>query len=97
MQWQKEYRKYKELNHVLDFDDLEQYFLKMLRDNGFEDIREEIKDTYKLLMVDEFQDSNPVQISIFDKLSDLIAEGGGTTVCVCNPKQSIYAFRGSDT
>lgn len=96
-EWQKEYRKYKELNHVLDFDDLEQYFLKMLRDNGFEDIREEIKDTYKLLMVDEFQDSNPVQISIFDKLSDLIAEGGGTTVCVGDPKQSIYAFRGSDT
>ena len=95
--WQVEYRSFKEKNHVLDFDDLEHYFLKMLQDDDFADIQAEIKDTYKLLMVDEFQDSNPVQIAIFDKLSDLIADGGGVTVCVGDPKQSIYAFRGSDT
>ena len=94
--WQEVYRAFKERNHVLDFDDLEQNFLKMLRDDGFEDVRDEIKETFKLLMVDEFQDSNPVQITIFDKLSDLIADGGGSTLCVGDPKQSIYAFRGSD-
>ena len=94
--WQEKYRKYKESNHVLDFDDLEHYFLQMLHDSGFEDVRDEIKGTYKLLMVDEFQDSNPVQIAIFDALSDLIADGGGQTMCVGDPKQSIYAFRGSD-
>ena len=95
-EWQKKYSEFKTLNHVLDFDDLEQYFLKMLRDEGFEDVRDEIKGTYKLLMVDEFQDSNPVQIAIFDALSDLIADGKGSTICVGDPKQSIYAFRGSD-
>lgn len=96
MEWQDVYREFKARNHVLDFDDLERYFLKMLRDKGFDDVREEIKHTFKLLMVDEFQDSNPVQISIFNELSDLIAEGGGSTLCVGDPKQSIYAFRGSD-
>lgn len=95
-EWLKEYKRFKELNHVLDFDDLEQNFLKMLKDPEFEDIREEIKSTFKLLMVDEFQDCNPVQIAIFDVLSKLIADGGGSTVCVGDPKQSIYAFRGSD-
>ena len=95
-EWQDAYRDFKARNHVLDFDDLERYFLKMLQDKGFDDVREEIKNTFKLLMVDEFQDSNPVQIAIFDKLSDLIAEGGGSTLCVGDPKQSIYAFRGSD-
>lgn len=95
-EWQSTYKEFKESHHVLDFDDLEQYFLKMLRKDGFEDVRNEIKETYKLLMVDEFQDSNPVQIAIFDVLSDLIADGGGSTTCVGDPKQSIYAFRGSD-
>ena len=95
-EWQVTYKKFKESRHVLDFDDLEQNFLKMLREDGFEDVRQEIRDTYKLLMVDEFQDSNPVQIAIFDVLSDLIAESGGSTTCVGDPKQSIYAFRGSD-
>ena len=95
-EWQEAYRKFKESRHVLDFDDLERNFLRMLKEDGFEDVRQEIKDTYRLLMVDEFQDSNPVQIAIFDVLSDLIAGGGGSTTCVGDPKQSIYAFRGSD-
>ena len=44
------------------------------------------------MMVDEFQDSSPIQLSIFKKLSDLIEH----SYWVGDPKQSIYGFRGAD-
>lgn len=95
--WKEDYRKYKADNLILDFNDLEQYFLRILTEADLSPIRNEISATYKLLMVDEFQDSNPVQIRIFDILSDLVANNGGETFWVGDPKQSIYGFRGSDT
>ena len=44
------------------------------------------------IMVDEFQDSSPIQLKIFDRLSDLIEQ----SYWVGDPKQSIYGFRGAD-
>ena len=95
--WRVEYKGYKEKNHILDFSDLEQDFLRILEEDGFEDVRKEIADTYRLIMVDEFQDSNPVQVRIFKALHSLVDANGGETIWVGDPKQSIYAFRGSDT
>jgi hypothetical protein len=60
--------------------------------NPNETVANEIKDTYKLVFVDEFQDSNPVQLKIFDKLSELVEK----SIWVGDPKQAIYGFRGSD-
>ena len=44
-----------------------------------------------LLMVDEFQDTSPIQLEIFLKLSKLAQY----SVWVGDPKQSIYGFRGA--
>lgn len=94
--WRAEYVKYKQDHHILDFDDMEQYFLRLLTESQYEEQRKEIA-TYRLVMVDEFQDSNPVQIRIFEALAGIIRPYGGRCEWVGDPKQSIYGFRGSDT
>lgn len=87
--WQEVYRKYKDEHHLIDFNDMEELFLKLL-DN--EEVQEDIKSRYTHLFVDEFQDSNPMQERIFQKLSGLL-----NTTYVGDKKQAIYGFRGSDT
>lgn len=94
--WRAEYVKYKQDHHLLDFDDMEQYFLRLLTEPQYEEQRKEIA-TYRLVMVDEFQDSNPVQIRIFEALAGIIRPYGGRCEWVGDPKQSVYGFRGSDT
>ena len=52
----------------------------------------EISQSYRYLFVDEFQDSSPIQVKIFDALSDLMEH----SYWVGDFKQAIYGFRGSD-
>lgn len=88
-QWRKDYRAYKDENHIIDFNDMEEMFLQLLENDV---VKEDIKDNYTHLFVDEFQDSNPIQVQIFQKLSELL-----NTCYVGDKKQAIYGFRGSDT
>lgn len=77
-----------------DYDDLQ---LKVLRLLDNKDIREKYQNKFKYIMIDEFQDTNEVQKSIFYKLSsrDRILDLNNLFV-VGDPKQSIYGFRGAD-
>ncbi|HEX2412074.1 MAG TPA: UvrD-helicase domain-containing protein [Solirubrobacteraceae bacterium] len=52
-----------------------------------------LRDRYGVVLVDEFQDTDPVQ---WDILRLAFAEGGVTLVLIGDPKQAIYAFRGAD-
>ena len=87
--WQKEYRQYKDEHHLIDFNDMEEMFLQLL---DIKEVQRDIASRYTHLFVDEFQDSNPMQVRIFQKLSSLL-----NTVYVGDKKQAIYGFRGSDT
>lgn len=87
--WQKEYRQYKDEHHLIDFNDMEEMFLDLL---GKEEVQQDIKSRYTHLFVDEFQDSNPMQVRIFQQLSSLLK-----ACYVGDKKQAIYGFRGSDT
>ncbi|MBR5119320.1 MAG: UvrD-helicase domain-containing protein [Muribaculaceae bacterium] len=87
--WQKEYRQYKDEHHLIDFNDMEEMFLRLL---DMPEVQQDITSRYTHLFVDEFQDSNPMQVRIFQKLSSLL-----NTVYVGDKKQAIYGFRGSDT
>lgn len=87
--WQKEYRLYKDEHHLIDFNDMEELFLKLL---GMDEVIQDIQSRFKWLFVDEFQDSNPMQVRIFEALSKLL-----NTVFVGDKKQAIFGFRGSDT
>lgn len=74
---------------VLDFADLEENTLALLDKLSVQD---ELKSELDVLFVDEFQDTNPIQLAIFLKLSSLCKK----TVWVGDLKQSIYRFRGAD-
>ena len=97
VRWRDALTKYKRENHIISFDDMEKIFLAMLTDSKYEVVQRDIASNFRLLMVDEFQDSNPVQLRIFNRISELIAENGGHSIWVGDPKQAIYGFRGSDS
>ena len=88
--WKKGFDDFKAKNNLLSFSDMETMFLTLL-DNEL--VREDIRNTIKYVFVDEFQDSNQVQLKIFDKLSELVVR----SYWVGDPKQAIYRFRGCDT
>ena len=83
------YSTFKKQKGLIDFTDMEVYFLNLLNN---ETVQQDIRNTLKLVMVDEFQDSNPIQLTIFMKLSELVKQ----SYWVGDPKQAIYGFRGSD-
>lgn len=74
---------------VLDFVDQERLLLAAL---DRPDVQESLRKDLQLLMVDEFQDTSPIQLALFARLADLAQE----TVWVGDIKQAIYGFRGSD-
>lgn len=84
------YQGRKEERALLDFVDLEVRTLRLLDD---ERVQQAIREDYDLLLVDEFQDTNPLQLSLFLKLAGLVRV---RTVWVGDLKQAIYGFRGSD-
>lgn len=89
VRWRKIYREYKANNRVIDFVDMETMFSELLEKK---EVIQDIKDNYKVLMVDEFQDSSPLQLSLFYRLAKLVER----CYWVGDAKQSIYGFRGTD-
>ena len=86
-EFEKEYVLLKQKRNALDFSDLEQKFLELLKED---DVKESIATTYKYIFVDEYQDINSVQELILSKLSYC-----NKMVMVGDIKQSIYGFRNS--
>lgn len=75
---------------VADYQDLERDALELIRSN--QDVRDVLQEEMELLLVDEFQDTSPIQLALFQQLGEL----AGEVVWVGDVKQSIYAFRGAD-
>ncbi len=84
-----EYQRYKNQRGLIDYTDMEALVKKLL-DNP--SVNEVLSEELDLLMVDEFQDTSPLQLEIFLKLSKLAK----ASVWVGDPKQSIYGFRGAE-
>lgn len=93
--WREDNIAYKKQNHIISYNDMEQLFLKLITEE--KEVQNYVRAHYKLIMVDEFQDSNPIQLKIFNKLSEIIADNDGHSYWVGDPKQAIYGFRGADT
>jgi len=55
-----------------------------------------LRDRYRLVMVDEFQDTDPLQWAIFEELFEATEPTDLALVTVGDPKQAIYRFRGAD-
>jgi len=81
----------------IEFDDLLMFTRDLLLTEP--ELRVLVASTYKLLVVDEFQDTDPIQWEIIQMIAspEHIAEPKpGSLVLVGDPKQSIYRFRNAD-
>ncbi len=84
------FSEYKRARGLTDFDDLETSLLSLLTDST--DVQQGIRERIDVVMVDEFQDTSPMQLALFLELHRIT----GRSVWVGDPKQAIYAFRGTD-
>ncbi|HXI85646.1 MAG TPA: UvrD-helicase domain-containing protein [Verrucomicrobiae bacterium] len=85
------FQKAKHDRALLDFDDLLVKTRDLLRANAA--VRRELQQRFKFVLIDEFQDTDPVQTEVVL----LLGEGApGKLFVVGDPKQSIYGFRRAD-
>ena len=100
------FREYKRDAALLDFDDLIFSARDLLRDH--DEVRRALAARFRHVLVDEFQDTDPLQTEIFWRLCGEPPEDGetghwtafalrpGALFLVGDPKQAIYRFRGAD-
>ena len=88
-QFHKAYMQAKLDQQVVDYDDLLEYFLRLLREHP--EIRRQYQDRFKHILVDEFQDTNRLQSEIIDQLA-----GHHQVMAVGDDAQCIYTWRGAD-
>lgn len=84
------YQKAKEERGYLDFDDLLERFSAILGRKS--ELRKAVCTLFDEVLVDEMQDTNPIQFSILKHFSS----EGVRLFCVGDPAQSIYRFRGAE-
>jgi ATP-dependent helicase/nuclease subunit A len=87
------YRQLRRKSAVVDFQDLLVLARNLLRDQGA--VRERLQRRFRFLLIDELQDTDPIQMELVQYLC-----GAGLTAgklfAVGDHKQSIYRFRGAD-
>ncbi len=83
-----EYSALKEKRNLCEFSDIEHFTYNLFRDNP--DIRKVYSDKYDEILIDEYQDTNMLQDSIFELISH------NNIFMVGDLKQSIYRFRKGD-
>ena len=76
---------------VLSYDDLLSQLADALADEAAP-ARDRMRQRWRVVLVDEFQDTDPVQWQVLDRAFT----GHATMVLIGDPKQAIYAFRGGD-
>jgi exodeoxyribonuclease V beta subunit len=80
---------------ILSYDDLLGRLataLEPLPDGGEPPARARMRQRWRIVLVDEFQDTDPVQWEVLDRAFN----GHATMVLIGDPKQAIYGFRGGD-
>lgn len=85
-----EYEKYLAASGAVDFEDLILKTVRLFQQN--ESILKQYQDRYRYLMVDEYQDTNKVQV----ELVSLLAREHRNMTVVGDEDQSIYSWRGAD-
>ena len=86
LRFDEQYAALKRERGVLDYNDLEHKALALLQSA---EVQAEMREKYRYVFVDEYQDVNPVQEAIVSAI------GGENVFLVGDVKQSIYGFRGS--
>src|SRR5213079_2921488 len=85
-----QYAARKKSANVVDFDDLQIFWLRLLREH--EEIREKYQRRFQFILVDEYQDTNSIQ----GELIDTLAARHKNVMVVGDDSQSIYSWRGAN-
>lgn len=89
-----EYQKLKDEANAIDFDDMQYICYRELISGDYSDkIKKEFQETYLQVMIDEYQDICPIQVSIMD---ELIGSNYNSLEAIGDDDQCIYSFRGGD-
>ena len=83
----------KRRRNLRSYDDLLADLRKALGSDGSRTLAGAIRKKYRAALIDEFQDTDPVQFAIFESV---FGQGGTTLFLIGDPKQAIYSFRGAD-
>ncbi|MDY6989009.1 MAG: exodeoxyribonuclease V subunit beta [Thermodesulfobacteriota bacterium] len=83
----------KEEQNIQSFDDLLFKLHRALKKRGGDELARALRRKFKAALIDEFQDTDPIQYGIFKKV---FHAGGSTLFLIGDPKQAIYGFRGAD-
>jgi exodeoxyribonuclease V beta subunit len=78
---------------LLTYDDMLTRLLRTLRGDHGEAAGDRLRSRYRVVLIDEFQDTDPIQWEIVQRA---FGQGDTTLVLIADPKQAIYAFRGAD-
>ena len=84
----KRLKEYKEKNKIYTFNDIASLAIKIVKEH--EEARNELKYSFKEIMIDEYQDTNDVQDIFMSQIEN------NNVYMVGDIKQSIYRFRGSN-
>lgn len=84
----KRLQEYKEINKIYTFNDIASLAIKIVKEH--EEARNELKYSFKEIMIDEYQDTNDVQDIFMSQIEN------NNVYMVGDIKQSIYRFRGSN-
>ncbi len=85
--------KLKQATGTITFDDLLLRLRDALMGPAAGHLVQVVRQQYKAALIDEFQDTDPVQFSIFEVL---FANAQAPLFLIGDPKQAIYGFRGAD-
>lgn len=87
----------KQQRSEMGFDDLLTRLDEALHGPRGDQLASTIRRQFPVALIDEFQDTDPVQYRIFNRIYDVQANSPDTCLLMIgDPKQAIYAFRGAD-
>jgi exodeoxyribonuclease V beta subunit len=87
----------KERQATRDYDDLLTRLVATLRSPGGAAAAARLRERYRVILVDEFQDTDPIQWDILRLAFGPTPTGASSTlILIGDPKQAIYSFRGAD-
>jgi exodeoxyribonuclease V beta subunit len=89
----REFARRKTEKNVLSFDDLLLKLHTALEEQTDDELAQSIRAKFKAALIDEFQDTDPIQYAIFKKV---FGTEHNVLFLVGDPKQAIYSFRGAD-
>ena len=75
---------------LLDFSMLEDEFLRKLQTDGLKGLK-----NIKIVLVDEYQDTNLLQETIYLRIAETAVKNKGSIIVVGDDDQSLYRFRGA--